>query len=928
MKGPNDNQKELASEVLKLRQLIHAYEARVSASRMRTRRIEELSSLKEDLLRSGTLQEKLKRITNDLVSVFDADFARIWITRPGDRCDSGCVHSEATKSPHICKHGDHCLHLLASSGRYTHIDGEVHGRVPFGCYKIGRIAAGLEPKFLTNDVTHDARVHDQDWAGTLGLISFAGFGLVSEEGTPIGVLALFSKHELSQDDAVMLEDMASTASQVIQTAMADEARRESENRYRSLVEASPDPIVMYDLQGNLITANQQAAAIYGVGSLEELLAEVKSVFDVLDEESKRRAAANFKLTLATGSSRKNEYSFTRKDGTSLPIEINSSTISGADGAPLAFISVLRDLTDRKSADQRIRESEERFRSTFEQAAVGICHVSPEGRFLRVNQKLCAILGYTSDELLSSTFQAITHPDDLESDLEYVREVLADEIKTYSMEKRYLRKDGSQVWTNLTVSLNRDTSGVPQYFISVVEDISYRKIAEDALRQSEDKFRSIVENSLAGMFTVDEAYHFIYVNDELCRIIDYSREYLLGLDFRKVLSEASRELVADRYVRRQRGEKLQPRYEIEVVRGDGETRQVEMLVTVVRDASGSIRTMGQLIDVTERKQAEESLRIERERFQMLSDRAPLGMAMITQDGTFEYVNPKFTEIFGYDVTDVPNGRVWLRKAHPNRGYRHKVAEAWKEDIEGLAPGGQGSRVFDVTCKDGSRKTIQFLTVKLRKGEDLMTCEDITDRMRAEYALRESEKKYRTLFEESKDAVFITTREGILIDANQAFLDLFGFGREEPMNIDILRIYADAADRERLREEMERKGSLKDYEVSFRKKDGTKIESLLTSTLWRDKDGAIIGYHGIVRDVTERKQLERQLLQAQKMEAIGQLAGGVAHDFNNILTAIIGYSDVLTQEIPVDSPYRSKIMQIKRAAGRAAHVTRQLLAFIRK
>ncbi len=203
-----------------------------------------------------------------------------------------------------------------------------------------------------------------------------------------------------------------------------------------------------------------------------------------------------------------------------------------------------------------------------------------------------------------------------------------------------------------------------------------------LRQSEDNFRSIVENSLAGMFTVDEAYHFIYVNDELCRVLGRSRESLLGLDFRKVLTDDSRVLVADRYIRRQRGEKLPPRYEIDVVRGDGKTRHVEMRVAVVRDTSGLTRTMGQLIDVTEREQAEESLRIERERFQMLSDRAPLAMAMIAEDGTFQYLNPKFTEIFGYDLTDVPNGREWLRKAHPDRVYRNKVIAAWREDLEGL------------------------------------------------------------------------------------------------------------------------------------------------------------------------------------------------------------------------------------------------------
>ncbi|HTY25911.1 MAG TPA: ATP-binding protein, partial [Desulfomonilaceae bacterium] len=154
------------------------------------------------------------------------------------------------------------------------------------------------------------------------------------------------------------------------------------------------------------------------------------------------------------------------------------------------------------------------------------------------------------------------------------------------------------------------------------------------------------------------------------------------------------------------------------------------------------------------------------------------------------------------------------------------------------------------------------------------------------------------------------------------------REEAESMDILNIYVDPADRIRFQEDIERQGSLKDYEVRRRKKDGTVIDCLLTATLRLEEDGTIVGYHGIIRDVTERKQLQRQLLQAQKMEAIGQLAGGVAHDFNNILTAIIGYSDVLTQQIPEDSSYRSKLMQINRAAARAAHLTRQLLAFSRK
>lgn len=134
------------------------------------------------------------------------------------------------------------------------------------------------------------------------------------------------------------------------------------------------------------------------------------------------------------------------------------------------------------AERIMRESEDRFRVTFEQAAVGVAHVSPSGRWLRVNQRLCDIVGYSRDELLKLRFQDITHPDDLPLDLDHVRKMLGAEIAAYSMEKRYIRKDGVPVWINLTVSLVRDSSGQPDYFISVIEDIASRKSAEEQLHQ--------------------------------------------------------------------------------------------------------------------------------------------------------------------------------------------------------------------------------------------------------------------------------------------------------------------------------------------------------------------------------------------------------------------------------------------------------------
>ena len=193
------------------------------------KRLEGVNRLQEDLLLPGRLEEKFKQIADTAVRLLDLDFCRIWSVGAGDLCNRGCIHAMPADERHACCPRDRCLHLVVSSGRYTHTDGN-HRRVPFGAYKIGRIANGEEKEFLTNAVTTDPQVADHAWAEGLGLVSFAGYKLDDPDGEPIGVLAAFARHALSKEDHAFLSNLAETTSKVILDSQAEEELRAHRNQ--------------------------------------------------------------------------------------------------------------------------------------------------------------------------------------------------------------------------------------------------------------------------------------------------------------------------------------------------------------------------------------------------------------------------------------------------------------------------------------------------------------------------------------------------------------------------------------------------------------------------------------------------------------------------------------------------------------------------
>ncbi len=269
-------------------------------------------------------------------------------------------------------------------------------------------------------------------------------------------------------------------------------------------------------------------------------------------------------------------------------------------------------------------ADSRFEATFEQAAVGIALVAPDGQWLRVNRKLCAIVGYTTDELLAKTFQDITHPDDLDADLDHVRRVLALEIVTYSMEKRYIRKDGGIVWINLTVSLVWKPEGAPDYFISVVDDISARKAAEADARANAARLREA--KRLAGLGhwhwnLVSNDHHWseeifeLYGRDPTLQPAVYPevQRYFTPESWAG-LSEAVEKAMADG---------LPYECDVEVVRPDGSHLWVTARGEATRDAHGKVIVLhGTVQDISARKLAELELKRRNEELERL-DRAATG-----------------------------------------------------------------------------------------------------------------------------------------------------------------------------------------------------------------------------------------------------------------------------------------------------------------
>jgi PAS domain S-box-containing protein len=340
-----------------------------------------------------------------------------------------------------------------------------------------------------------------------------------------------------------------TCTDITDLRQTEEALRAGKQRFRTFVDHAADGFFLQDEQGRILDVNRRACESLGY-TRDELVGMTPSDFD--PDLIPARLEALVRQAKA-GKTVASEARHRRKDGTLFPVEVRGKAFW--EGGRQFFVSLARDITERKRAEEALRESEERFRGTFENAAVGIAHTDLDGRFLRVNEKLGDILGYSREELLTKNVQDVTCPEDWAIDREQFGPLLGGEVPSFSRDKRYLRRDGSPVWVAVSVSLQRDAAGMPLNTISVVRDIAHRKRLEKELRRAvgvaeaanraKDEFLALVSheirtpmNAILGMTELALDTDLTENQRQCLKTVKSAADNLLGiinalLDFAKI-----------------------------------------------------------------------------------------------------------------------------------------------------------------------------------------------------------------------------------------------------------------------------------------------------------------------------------------------------------------------------------------------------------
>ena len=598
-----------------------------------------------------------------------------------------------------------------------------------------------------------------------------------------------------------------------------------------------------------------------------------------------------------------------------------SVRSDGEADAAEFYVMLTDITAHKHLEQ----AEVWLGAIVNGSQDAIIGMTLDGTIISWNQGAGRMFGYTSDEILDKSVSLLVPSERLEEEEQILAQLQRGErVEHYETLRRH--KDGRLIDVSLTISPIQDGSGRLIGASKVTRDITERKRAETAVRVQVDQYKTLLLTTPEGFWLCDTEGNLLDVNEAYCRMSGYSREELLCLRIPDLeLLEKPEETA--RHIQRVIGSGFD-RFESQHRRKDGSVMDVEISVSF-------LRATGQLLlfvrEITSRKQTEEELATHRAQLEEAQAIARLGSwnwdiptNTLTWSAELYRIFELRPEEFG------ATHEAFLELLHPEDRARFKAV------LEG---GLSGDRPYDcevrIICSDCSIRVLHTRgrVIVDQSGKPLRmfgTAQDITERRRAEQALQESEARFRSLFENASDLITVLDAAGCIRFQSPSVERVLGYLPEALLGRNAFDwIHPEDAARAQaaLARGRHQPPGITPLECRFRHLNGSWVTLQSVGREFPTQgDEQLLVVHS--RNVTKQKQLEAQLRESQKMEAIGQLAGGVAHDSNNMLSIIFGHCELLEKALPPKSALSDSVGEILRASERVATLNRQLLAFSRQ
>ncbi|MGA9750244.1 MAG: PAS domain S-box protein [Acidobacteriota bacterium] len=656
---------------------------------------------------------------------------------------------------------------------------------------------------------------------------------------------------------------------------AEKALRESEERYRALFNNTNDGILMVNSEGGIIEVNEVLCRRLQY-TREEMLS--KRVRDLDPPEFARLVPERTQVILGTGSA-VFETAHLRRDGTSIPTEVSSRTVALRGGT--AILSIARDITERKAAEKALREAEELYRTLVENLGEGVGIMDSEETFLFANPAGEVIFGVPRGGLAGRNLKEFMSDEELQRAKEGTRQRRQGLTGTY--ENRIVRPDGSERVLLVTATPKRDASGDYVATLGVFSDVTEVRRAEEALRLSEQRYRTILEDMEEGYYEVDLKGTITFANEAFGRIWGLTRDELVGRNFRSLMAPENAERTYAAFNRVFKSGQPAWTTDWQTIRRDGSLRALDASIYPIRASDGLYSGFrGVLRDVTDRLAAEKALRESEERYRDLVEHSVDVILTHDLSGRILSCNPAAARFLGLDSPEEGVGLNLREVLAPS------ARDLFTDYLEAMRREGRAKGFMRVLTRSGGERTLAYEnTLKTDADQGAIVrarAQDVTDMLAMEAALKESESRYRLLFERNLAGVYRSSLDGRLLECNPACARLLGFNTpEEAKGQPTLAFYRDPKDRLRLRELLLKTGSATNVEVPLKTRDGRPFLAIENATLVHDPTGTDL-IEGTIIDITERRRLEAEMARVKDLETMARLTGGVAHEVRNPLFAI--------------------------------------------